>query len=88
MGVSIQDVRMEDRRKHLRIEVDEPANISVGGSSTRCKVLNRSEDGAALEVPNSAYVPARFQLMTEKDRIVRQCRIIWMQQNRIGVAFD
>ena len=79
---------MEDRRKHLRIEVDEPAYISVDGSSTKCRVLNLSADGAALEVPNSSYVPARFQLMTEKDRIVRQCRIIWMQQNRIGVAFD
>ena len=79
---------MEDRRKHLRIEVDEPAYISVDGSSTKCRVLNLSADGAALEVPNSAYVPARFQLMTEKDRIVRQCRIIWMQQNRIGVSFD
>ncbi|MDO9459761.1 MAG: PilZ domain-containing protein [Alphaproteobacteria bacterium] len=79
---------MEDRRKHPRIEVDEPAYISGDGSSTRCRVLNLSPDGAAIEVPNSAYVPARFQLMTGKDRMVRECRIVWLQQNRIGVAFE
>jgi hypothetical protein len=26
--------------------------------------------------------------MTEKDRLVRKCRVVWIQQNRIGVAFE
>ena len=26
--------------------------------------------------------------MTEKDRVIRRCRVIWIKQNRIGVAFD
>ena len=40
------------------------------------------------EVDEAAYVPQRFQLMTEKDRLIRRCRIVWIQQNRIGVAFE
>ncbi|MBS0528343.1 MAG: PilZ domain-containing protein [Proteobacteria bacterium] len=79
---------MDDRRKHPRTETDEPAYISSGGLSTRCRLLNISADGAAVEVPDSAFVPSHFQLMTEKDRMVRLCRIIWIKHNRIGIAFE
>ena len=26
--------------------------------------------------------------MTEKDRVIRHCRVTWIKQNRIGIAFD
>lgn len=78
----------EDRRKHPRVEIDEPAYISAGGLSTRCRLLNVSSQGAAIEVPSPDLVPSRFQLMTEKDRVIRPCRVIWIKQNRIGIAFD
>jgi PilZ domain-containing protein len=78
---------MDERRKHCRTEVDEPG-YSGDGSSTRRRVINISVEGAALEVPNSPYVPGRFQLMTEKDRLIRQCRIVWIQQSKIGVVFE
>jgi hypothetical protein len=77
-----------ERRKHLRAEVDETAYLSSRGASTRCRVVNISEDGAAIDVPNAAYVPDQFQLMTEKDRLIRNCRLVWIQKNRIGVAFE
>jgi hypothetical protein len=77
-----------ERRKHPRAEVEAVAYISDGGASTRCRVLNISVEGAAIDVPNAAYVPDRFQLMIEKDRVVRNCRIVWVQKNRIGVAFE
>jgi hypothetical protein len=79
---------MEERRKHPRAEVDEPAYICGDGSSTRCRVLNLSAEGAAMDVPNPAFLPARFNLMTEKDRVVRKCRVVWFSQNRVGVAFE
>ena len=47
-----------------------------------------SEDGAALDVPDAMYIPNGFHLMTEGDRVVRSCRIIWIKQNRIGVEFE
>ena len=79
---------LDDRRRSEREEVDLVAFISVDGSSTRCRVVNLSNEGAAVEVPNAAYIPTRFQLMTETDRAVRNCRIAWIRQNRIGVEFE
>jgi hypothetical protein len=77
-----------ERRRLLRVEIDEAAYVSSGGASTRCRVLNLSAEGAAIDVPNAAYIPQRFRLMTEKDRLIRRCRVVWIQQNRIGVAFE
>jgi hypothetical protein len=79
---------MEERRRGPRADVDEPAYISSHGASTRCRVVNISAEGAAIDVPDAAFVPARFQLMTEKDRVVRDCRVVWTKQNRIGVIFE
>ena len=78
----------DERREHPRTEVNEVAYLTSGGASTRCRVLNISAEGAAIDVPNAAFVPDRFQLMTEKDRLVRKCRVVWIQQYRIGVAFE
>lgn len=79
---------MEERRKHPRVEADEPAYISAGGWSTRCRIVNVAAEGLAIEVADPSYVPPRFQLMTEKDRLIRNCRLIWTKQNRIGVTFE
>jgi hypothetical protein len=80
--------RGEERREHQRTEVDEVAYLSSCGTSTRCRVVNISADGAAIDVPNAAFVPDRFELMTEADRVVRKCQVVWIRQNRIGVAFE
>ena len=79
---------IEERRKSTRADVDEVAFISVAGSSTRCRIVNVSSDGAAVDVPDAAYIPNRFRLMTERDRLVRNCRIAWIKENRIGVEFE
>jgi hypothetical protein len=78
----------DERRRQPRTDVDEPAYISSHGSSTRCQVVNISADGAAIEVPDPVFIPNRFQLMTEKDRVVRDCRVVWTKQNRVGVIFE
>jgi hypothetical protein len=78
----------EERRRGPRTDVDEPAYISSHGASTRCRVVNISAEGAAIDVPDPVFIPDRFQLMTESDRVVRNCRIVWTKQNRIGVIFE
>ncbi|HYW62783.1 MAG TPA: PilZ domain-containing protein [Bradyrhizobium sp.] len=81
-------IAAEERRRGPRADVDEPAYISCHGASTRCRVVNVSAEGAAIEVPDPVFVPDRFQLMTERDRVVRDCRMVWTRQNRIGVIFE
>lgn len=77
-----------ERRKLERIDVDEIAYISGDGASLRCRVVNMSEQGAAVELPAKRHVNSTFKLMLEKDRIVRSCRLIWSSDNLIGVSFE
>jgi hypothetical protein len=78
---------MEERRKYPRTETNEPAYVSSGGSVISCVVCNISAEGAAIEVPNPAFVPPLFRLVMAKDSSVRECRIAWIQKNRIGISF-
>jgi PilZ domain len=78
---------MEEKRKHPRTEINEPAYVSSGGSVMSCTVRNISAEGAAIEVENPAFVPSRFRLVMAKDSSVRECQIAWIQKNRIGLMF-
>jgi hypothetical protein len=78
---------MEERRKHPRIEIEEPALVSVGGSVMACVVRNVSPDGAAIDVENPAFVPARFRLVRHNGTTVHECSVAWIQNNRIGLVF-
>jgi PilZ domain len=78
---------MEERRKHPRTEIDEPAYVSSDGSVMSCRVRNISREGAAIDVENPAFVPQYFRLVMASDSSVHQCRITWIRQNRIGVTF-
>jgi hypothetical protein len=79
---------MEEKRKYPRTEIDEPAYVSSGGSVISCVVRNVSREGAAIDVDNPAFVPQRFRLVMAKDpAIVHECRVTWIQKNRIGLTF-
>jgi len=79
---------MEEKRKYPRTEVDEAAYVSSGGRVMLCAVRNISPEGAAIDVENPAFVPQRFRLVMAKDRsIVHECRVAWIQKNRIGLTF-
>jgi hypothetical protein len=78
---------MEEKRKHQRTEINEPAFVSAGGSVMRCVVKNISPDGAAIDVDNPAYVPGQFRLVMASDSSTHDCRMIWIREKRIGVAF-
>jgi hypothetical protein len=79
---------MEEKRKYKRTEINEPAYVSSGGSVMRCIVRNISPEGAAIDVDEPAFVPARFRLVMANDSsVVHECRVAWIQKNRIGLSF-
>ncbi len=78
---------MEERRKHPRTEIDQPAYVTSAGSVMRCMVRNISAEGAAIDVENPAFVPLHFRLVMANDSSVYECKIAWIQRNRIGVTF-
>ena len=82
------DGQMDEKRKHPRTEIEEPAYVSSGGSVMPCVVRNISREGAAIDVDNPAFVPQHFRLVMAKDSsIVHECRIAWIKKNRIGLTF-
>ena len=76
-----------ERRRHPRTELNELAYVSSGGSVMGCTVCNISEEGAAIEVENVAFVPSRFRLVMAADHSVRECEVVWIRDHRIGVTF-
>jgi PilZ domain-containing protein len=78
---------MEEKRRHARTDIDEPAYVSSGGSVMSCVVRNISPDGAAIDIENPEFVPQHFRLVMAKGASVHECEIAWIQQKRIGVAF-
>ncbi len=78
---------MEEKRKHPRTEIDEPAYVSAGGSVMSCIVRNISPEGAAIDIENPAFVPPCFRLVMASDSSFRECRVAWIQKNRIGLTF-
>ena len=79
---------MEEKRKYARTEINEPAYVSSGGSVMHCTVRNISPEGAAIDVDEPAFVPARFRLVMANDPSnVRECRVAWIQKKRIGLTF-
>jgi hypothetical protein len=51
-------------------------------------VRNISPEGAAIDVDNPAFVPQQFRLVMAKDpSVVHECRVAWIQKNRIGLTF-
>jgi PilZ domain len=78
---------IEEKRKHQRTEINEPAYVSAGGSVMRCVVRNISPEGAAIDVENPAFVPAQFRLVIASDSSTHECRVIWIREKRIGLAF-
>lgn len=78
---------MVEKRRHPRTEIEEPAYVSAEGSVMSCVVRNISAAGVAIDVENPAFVPRRFRLVMARDSSVRDCRVVWIQKNRIGLAF-
>jgi hypothetical protein len=42
---------------------------------------------AAIDVENPAFVPQRFRPVMANDWSVHECRVAWIQNNRIGLTF-
>ena len=78
---------MEEKRKYQRTEINEPAYVTSAGSVMSCMVRNISPEGAAIDVENPAFVPEQFRLVMANDSSIRECKVIWIQQKRVGLAF-
>jgi hypothetical protein len=78
----------EQRRIAPRRRVLKAGSIVFGSASLDCRVRNLSETGAALEALSPLRIPDRFTLIVPTENLKRDCRVVWREGRRIGVAFD
>ena len=79
---------LESRRseRHMTLRtgkisvVDEPNQID-------CAILNISQSGACILIPTGAVVSEFFELAIDGENAIRDCRRIWRDSSRVGVAF-
>ena len=79
---------IEGRRTRApRYRVLEAGDIKFGDRTICCLVRNLSSTGAAMEVPNEAGIPARFELSIPRLGLSMRCRLVWRKDHRMGVTF-
>ena len=52
-----------------------------------CIVRNMSQNGAKVAIESTAAVPREFDLMVQHKGESRRARIVWRNENEIGIAF-
>jgi hypothetical protein len=78
---------LENNRAAPRQRMLKAGTIEFGSSTIDCVVRNISETGAALEVASPVGIPAEFNLVISGNIAKRPCRVVWVRDKRIGVAF-
>jgi hypothetical protein len=78
---------LENNRAAPRQRVLKAGSIEFSGSTIDCVVRNISETGAALEVASPVGIPSEFNLLISGNIAKRPCRVVWVRDKRIGVAF-
>jgi hypothetical protein len=78
---------MEDKRTLRRTRVLKAGMISFGGSAISCTVRNLTNAGAMLDVVSPLGVPREFTLVISSDDVRRECRIVWIKDQHIGISF-
>jgi hypothetical protein len=58
------------------------------GTTIDCTVRNLSDMGACLMVTSPIGIPNQFELVLDRDKALRHCRVVWHRADRIGVTFE
>lgn len=78
---------MIEKRAAQRHRVFKGGTITFENSGIACTVRNMSESGAAIDLENPVILPLSFTLSISRDNFVRNCRPVWRNDKRIGLAF-
>ena len=78
---------MIEKRTAQRHRVFKGGTITFENRGISCTVRNMSEGGAAIDLDAPVTLPQSFTLSIARDNLVRNCRAIWRNERRIGIAF-
>jgi hypothetical protein len=77
---------VDDNRRVPRRRVYKDGIIQARGLGAACTVRNLSDKGALLNA-ETGETPEQLTLVIVSEKLVRKCRVIWRDGNRMGVAF-
>ena len=85
LPTSMSEIRRSER--HLTLKT---AKIVAANSAAAidCAILNISEHGACILVPEGATVAGSFELFIDHDGSAHHCQLAWRQGTKIGVSFE
>ena len=79
---------MEEKRKYPRTEIRRACLRFVGRFRHALRGAEYLARGRAIDVDNPAFVPQALSSGDGKgSSIVHECRVAWIQKNRIGLTF-
>jgi hypothetical protein len=78
---------LENNRAAPRQRTLKAGTIEFNGGTIDCVVRNISDTGAQLEVVSPVGIPGEFNLLISGNIAKRPCRVAWVKDKRIGVAF-
>ena len=85
--MSEDDQGSERRSAKRRRTLKEGTIVFDGGQRTLpCRILDISDTGARLSVPNVIFMPEEFQLKVRYGG-VRDCEVAWQRGQTVGVRF-
>ena len=81
---------MVERRSIGRTTISKSALIFFDAprSIFNCVVQNITNGGAGIQLPDIRVLPPSFELTFDNFRTIRRCRVIWRQDDLVGVAFQ
>jgi hypothetical protein len=77
----VDDCRREPRRRVFKDGV-----IQANGRGTVCTVRNLSHTGALLNA-KMEQAPEHLTLVIISENLVRKCKVVWHDGDKMGVAF-
>ena len=81
---------MSDRRhkqRHLTLKTAKITSPDLD-LAVDCAILDISESGARILLPDGAEPPDTFDLVMDPDGQVKCCRVMWKAGKSIGVSFQ
>jgi hypothetical protein len=78
---------MVEKRTAQRFRVFKGGTIAFAGTGIACTVRNLSTGGAAIDLEGAVELPPSFTLSIACDHTVRECRAVWRNDRRVGLAF-
>lgn len=77
------------REKRRAVEVTVAIALPDGTRLTECSIVDASETGAKLKLPDNVEVPDSFVLLLSSIGTARRhCTVVWRDKALIGVRFE